>query len=144
MSSDTYKFLTKLATDPEMMSSYILNPRDAMEAEGLSTETQEAMISGDALQIHNLIATDPIQETDSSASVDSTSETETIAADQTGADWQQNYYYQFYLWWLSTNATPTPYSSANDYSQWYTPNVSPHAAPDPPQTTQRDLKNDNE
>jgi hypothetical protein len=48
-------FLTKLVEDPDLLGSYMQDPQGVMEAEGLSAEEREVVLSGDLKRLREAL-----------------------------------------------------------------------------------------
>lgn len=103
MEAEVLNFLTRLATEPELYSAWLRDPRAAMKKHGLDDRSQKALCSGDALQVHRAISTQAAA--DEKAAEESTERakqvTAILEADPRVALWLQNHYYQSLMALLS-------------------------------------------
>ena len=106
-------FLLKLATSPEAYTSFISEPDELMAREGVPAEYRQALVSGDAVQIHNLIAT-RLSRVDhgvtGSKELSAAPVVTKVDTGQNGPAPQNNLYHQWYLWWLSTSPGAATYA----------------------------------
>jgi hypothetical protein len=55
MSNDVLDFLTKLATEPEVLSEFLHNSSAVMHREGINEKVQRALLSGEPTRVHAAI-----------------------------------------------------------------------------------------
>ena len=110
--SEVLNFLTKLATEPEALSTLLRDPEAMMEQEGLDERARGALSSGDPLRVHRSISANAAADNELSeqSMAKARQVAEIVSSDPAVARWLQNYYCQSLMMWLASRSgtTPTP------------------------------------
>jgi hypothetical protein len=110
MASQVLDFLTKLATDPELMTACMKNASGALEKAGLDKDIREALIGGDAYRIHAAITGKEIEtdEATERSRANAKLVLDVLSSDPVVAQWLYGYYYQSMQTWRGAAGAGQP------------------------------------
>ena len=103
MEAEVLNFLTRLATEPELYTTWLRDPEAVMKMHDLDDKSQKALCSGDPLQVHRAISAQAAaDEKAAGESMERAKQvTSILESDPRVALWLQNHYYQSLMVWLS-------------------------------------------